>query len=189
MGGAGELLHFGGSTEVGEDGCDFFLGGGFGELDVNGFEVAFADGYAGGCGVDGEVGWGGGGAEGFLGFGFQFVFFALDVGDDVVDDVEAGDSGVSCAAESLHGGDIDAVDAEGAVDGGEGEGEDDAAAVAVCDDPSGSWLLFGECDVVGVYFGDQQGYVGVHAVGAGVGKDADAGFCEGCFGGSGEGAG
>ena len=61
-------------------------------------------------------------AEDFERFPFYFFFLALDVGDDVVEDVEGGNAGVACAGDGLEGGDDDGFDgAEGSFEGGEGD--------------------------------------------------------------------
>jgi hypothetical protein len=95
---------------------DLGVGGGLAEFDADAFGVAVDYGYAvavrgerEGCGLEA----GGGGCAEELGDLFlELLFFVLDVGDDVAEDVERGYAGVACAADSLHGGDEEFFDAE-----------------------------------------------------------------------------
>ena len=112
-------------------------------LEAEGYEshVAVGDADAGtGC-ADGEVGLVGKGgqvwvegSEDLLGFGFKFIFFAGDVGDDVVEDVHGGDAGVAGAGDGLGGEDFDGGDgAEAGLEGSEGNYDADYGTVGVAD--------------------------------------------------------
>ena len=109
----------------------------------------------------------------------SLLFFALDVGDDVAQDVEGGHAGVACSADGLHGGDEDALNAEAIGQRLEGEDQADGAAVGVGDDVSAGLLAPGlgleQVEVGGVDLGDDEGHVALHAEGAGVGDDGAAG--------------
>ena len=50
----------------------------------------------------------------------HLFFFVADVGDDVAEDVHGGHAGIAGAADGLHGGDKDLLDAEALFDGLEG---------------------------------------------------------------------
>ena len=68
-------------------------------------------------------------------FPLHFFFFAGDVGNDVVEDVEGGYAGVACARDGLHGGDDARLDrAKRFFEGAEGNDEARRGAVGVCED-------------------------------------------------------
>ena len=97
---------------------------------------------------------------------------AADVGDHVVRDVQGGDAGVAGAGEGLQRDHGHALEAERAVQRGQGHGQADHAAVRVGDDVAAAraLALHGQrVEVVGVDLGDEQRHVGVHAVVARVG--------------------
>jgi hypothetical protein len=52
---------------------------------------------------------------------FHLLFFVADVGNDVVEDVHGGHAGIARAADGLHGGGEDLLDAEEVVNGLERE--------------------------------------------------------------------
>ncbi len=109
----------------------------------------------------------------------QLLFFVLDVGDDVAEDVERGDAGVARAGDGLHGADEEALDAEVFFERLEGEYEADGTAVGVGDDVAAGLasplLGFDQAEVAGVDFRDDERHVGGHAEGAGVRDDGATG--------------
>ncbi len=114
------------------------MGGGLAELDADALGVAVDDGDAVAVRGEGEgrgLEAGGGGRAEELGDLFlELLFFVLDVGDDVAEDVERGDAGIAGAGDGLQGGDEELVDAEAGFERREGEDEADGAAVGVGDD-------------------------------------------------------
>lgn len=123
-------------------------------------------------------------AEDFGCFPFDFLFFAGNVRDDVVEDVHAGDAGVAAAGDGLEGGDGDGGEAaEGVVEGFERDDETGGGAVGVGDDEA-----FGEVvlealvgdhgEVGGVDEGDHEWGDGVAAVVFGIGEDDEVGVEE-----------
>ncbi len=126
--------------EVGPGCEDFFVGGGSAELDADALSVAVEYGYAiavrgKGEGRGLEAG-SGGCAEELGDFLLEFLFFVLDVGDDVAEDVERSYSGIAGAGDGLQGGDEEFVDAEAGFERSEGKDEADGAAVGVGDECS-----------------------------------------------------
>ena len=114
--------------------------------------------------------------------GFHLLFFAADVGDDVAEDVHRRYAGIARAGDGLHGGDKDLLDAEALFEGLEGQNESDGGAVGIGDHVAARLaargLLLDQVQVVGVDLGNDQGHIGGHAIGAGVGDDGAAGVGE-----------
>jgi len=102
--------------EVGPGSEDFFLRGGGAELDADALGVTVDYGYAvavrgerEGCGL--EAG-GGSDAEELGDFFLELLFFILDVGDHVAENVERGYARIAGAGDGLHGGNEEFFDAE-----------------------------------------------------------------------------
>ncbi len=72
-------------------------------------------------------------AEQFERLGFHLFFFAADVGDDVAEDVHRGHAGIAGAADGLHGGDEDLLDAEAFFERLESHDQADGGAVGIGD--------------------------------------------------------
>jgi len=106
-------------------GEDFGVGGGGAEFDADALGMAVDDGDAVAVRGEGEGGGieagGGGGAEELGYFFLELLFFVLDVGDDVAEDVERSYSGVAGSGDGLHGGDEELVDAKAGFERCEGK--------------------------------------------------------------------
>src|ERR1035437_1621776 len=183
IGSGGQLLA-GEGTELVPSGEQFFPGGRTGQFDRDALGVAVLDGDAVATGAD-AGGEGGDGvafktAEKLEGFGLHLFFFAANVGHDVDQDVHGGYAGVAGAGDGLHGGHEDLFDAEALLDGLEGHDQAYGGAVGVGDHVAARLaargLLLDQVEVLGVNLGNDQGHVGRHAVGAGVGNDGAAGL-------------
>ena len=68
-------------------------------------------------------------AEELAGLFFHLLFFILDEGHDVAEDVQRSDARVARAADGLHGGDEDRLDAKSLVERSEREGQAHYAAI------------------------------------------------------------
>ena len=192
VGGGGEVLALEG-VEAGPGFENLVVGGGGAELDGDALGVAvfYGDAVAvgGEAGVEGVDAAAGESAKKLDNFFLELFFFVLDEGDDVAEDVEGGDAGVACAGDGLEGGDEEAFDAEAGLERGEGEDEADGAAVGVGDDVAAGLVFFfavpglvvDEGEVVGVDLGHDEGDVGGHAEGGGVGDDGASGGGEAWF--------
>ena len=121
-------------------------------------------------------------AEQLEGLGFHFFFFAADEGDDVVEDVHGGDAGVASAADGLHGGDKDLLDAEALLDRLKRHDQADGGAIGIGDHVAAGGLarglLLDEVQMIRVDLGNDQGDIGRHAEGAGIGKHGASGVGE-----------
>ena len=116
-----------------------------------------------------------------LRFYFQFLFFAGDIWNDVIDDVHAADARVSCSANSLQSDDGALRDgAEASLKCGEWDDQPNDGAVGVTDlvaagfvSPLGL-LVRDEGQMSQVDGRDDQGDERILAVVLGVGEDGDA---------------
>ena len=124
IGSGGQILA-GERLELGPCGQNVFASGGAAELvaqlDGDALGVAVFDGDAIAAGADArgerrdgvalEL------AQQLERLGFHLLFFAADVGNDVAEDVHRRHAGIARAADGLHGGDKDLLDAEALFDG------------------------------------------------------------------------
>lgn len=121
-------------------------------------------------------------AQDFLCFGLKFVFFACDVGHDVVEHVHAGDARVSCTGDGLEGDDLGVLDgSEPCLDRGKGDYEPDYGAVGVADEkPFFQVVVFAlvrdQIEVVDIDGGNHQRDHRISSVVFGVGKHGDFSF-------------
>lgn len=170
--------------------------GGSGKLDRDASGVAVDDGDTGACGRDvdllGRVEIkrlvvGCDAAEDLVGLPFDFIFFAADEGDDVVHDIQAAYTGVTCTRDGLEGGDHDGLEGpKGLFEGGEGDDDAGGGAVGVGDDvalfEAELFPLVGDDGEVGrVDEGDDERAEGVSAVVFGIGVDDEIGRSECVF--------
>src|SRR5579864_1066698 len=113
---------------------------------------------------------------------FHFFFFITDEGDYVAQNVERGDTGISRAADGLHGDGHNCFQAEALVDRSQRENEANRGAVGIGDHVAPRFLAPGldidELDVAAVDLGDHQRHVFLHTQGTGVGDDSAAGLGE-----------
>lgn len=115
---------------------------------------------------------------------FDLLLFLADVRDDVVENVEGSDTGVTRTGDGLHGGDHDSLEGtESPLEGVEGDGNAGGGAVRVGDDETLrvarlGLLMRDDVEVGGVDEGDDEGDEGVAAEVAGVREDGVLGFSE-----------
>ena len=92
-------------------------------------------------------------AEEFAGLFLHLLFFVLDEGHDVAEDVHGGDAGIARAADGLHGYGKDGFHAEGLLQRSQRNGESHDRAVGVGDHEAAGLLAPGlrldELEVVG----------------------------------------
>jgi hypothetical protein len=117
----------------------------------------------------------------------DLLLLSPDEGDDVVEDVHGGDTGVAAAGDGLEGGDEDFVDrSKGVFERFERDDEAGGGAVGVGDDEAsgegrrvGFTLLVNDGEVGGVDGRDDEGNELSSPVVLGVGKDGMLGSAEG----------
>lgn len=115
---------------------------------------------------------------------FDLLLFFADVGNDVVEDVERGDAGVTRAGDGLHRRDHDGLErSEGLLERVKGDGDTRRRAVGVGDDETlgvarRGFLVGEDGKVGGVDEGDDEGNEGVAAEVAGIREDGVLGFSE-----------
>src|SRR5579864_8024678 len=114
-------------------------------------------------------------------FRFHLVFFFGDVGNHVAQDVHGRDAGIARAADGLHGGDKNLVDAEAAVQRRQRQHQSNGGAVGIGDHEAAVFLVpllrLDERNMVAVDLGDDQRNVLSHTKRAGVRNHGMA-----CFG-------
>src|ERR1035441_1464940 len=110
---------------------------------------------------------------------FHLLFFVLDVGDDVAQDVERRNAWVSSSANGLHRYCHDGFELETTMEGSERNYQSNGRAVGIGDGEASRFavpgLSFDERDVIGVDFRNDQRNVSLHAQGAGIGNDSASG--------------
>ena len=111
-------------------------------------------------------------AEKFAGLFLHLLFFILDEGHDVAEDVQGGNAGIARAADRLHGYDKDGLNTESLLQGRQRNGEAHDGAVGVGDHEATGLLPPGlelnELEVVGIDFRNDERHLRVHAEGRGV---------------------
>ncbi len=126
-------------------------------------------------------------AQNFSRLGLEFFFFSRNVGDHVIHRVKRRHTWVTRAGKSLHRYNAGGLDAESIVNGLEREHQASGRTIWICREEAGSEatrfaLHIHEFAMIGIYFGDEQRNVGLHAVIAAIADDRVTGARELFFG-------
>src|ERR1039458_4572424 len=120
--------------------------------------------------------------EKFAGLLLHLFFFLGDVGNDVAENVERSYSRITCAADGLHGGNEQGLDAEFLMQRRQRHHQSNRRTVRVGNDVSARLLapilLLDQGSVAGVHFGDDQRDVFLHPKSAGIADHGATGRCK-----------
>ncbi len=171
--GGGERGQLGADFEIAQGFADFIERSDFFQADGDAFEVAIDDRNAIAMGAEPNasvneprtIPF----AEQLLRLKLHFFFFTTDEGDDVALDIHRGHAGVSSAGNGLKSDDEDFLEAEGIGERFQYKDKAGGGAIGIGDDKTGAvaaiLLLHGNgVEMGGVYFGNEQRDIRVHAV-------------------------